>query len=116
MEAVPKIYLSDLVVLVDDGGEESFYLVVEVNEPRGEVAKVKKSTMEICRMLDANLLAKRGRWEFIEITDVLLMRNALNRLAAVVSMDVSTATLRLARAGGSEPRLEPVPRRRSVVD
>lgn len=112
---VPRTYILDLDVLVDDGGDESLYLVVESKDCSGEEAKVDENTHGDLQVLGANLLAKDGRWAYTKITDVHSMEDRLKQLAAVASMDAFASARRLALAGGSEPRLEPIPRRRSAI-
>ena len=115
MGAVPRIYLPDFVVLVDDGEEDPLNLVVEIKGYRGEDANVKKLTMENYWVPGLNRLTEYGRWAFTEITDVHSMEEVLNQMASAAPMDVSKVARRLALAGGSEPQLEPIPRRRSAV-
>ena len=116
MGAVSRIYLPDFIVRVDDGEEDPLNLVVEIKGYRGEDAIVKKTTMENYWVPGINRLAEYGRWDFTEITDVHSMKNVLDQLASAAPMDTSKAARRLALAGGSEPQLEPIPRRRSAVD
>ena len=116
MGAVPRIYLPDFIVRVDDGEEDPLNLVVEIKGYRGEDAIVKKTTMENYWVPGINRLAEYGRWDFTEITDVHSMENVLDQLASAAPMDTSKAARQLALAGGSEPQLEPIPRRRSAVD
>ena len=115
MGAVPRTYIPDFVVLVDDSGEGLLNLVVEIKGYRGEDANVKRNTMNTYWVPGVNRLTEYGRWAFTEITDVHSMEEVLNQLASAAPMDVSKVARRLALAGGSEPQLEPIPRRRSAV-
>ena len=83
---------------------------------QGEDAKIKKITMKHYRARGINRLAEYGRWVFTETTNAHSMENVSTELAAAAPMDASMAARQLALAGGSEPRLEHVPRRRSVVN
>ncbi len=116
MGAVPRIYIPDFVVLVEDGGEDPLNLVVEIKGYRGEDAKAKKITMENYWVPGINHLTEYGRWAFTEITDVYSMEDVLNQLASASPMEASKADRRLALVDGNEPQSEPIPRRRSEVD
>ena len=123
-----RTYLPDFIVLVDDGrGEDDLLrLVVEIKGFRREDAKEKKATMETYWVPGVNRLGAFGRWAFAEFTDVYTI---LDDFGAAVGAQVrahfddqidglledtrTEAATSLAAAGGSEPELEYVARRRS---
>ena len=117
-------YLPDFIVLVDDGrgDDDLLRLVVEIKGYRGEDAKDKKETMETYWVPGVNRLGSCGRWAFAEFTDVYEMQSDFEaRMEAGFNGMVRRFLPRseveaagwLARAGGSAPGLEHVPRRRS---
>jgi type III restriction enzyme len=65
-------YLSDFIVLVDDGhgDDDLLHLIVEIKGYRREDAKEKKSTMDIYWIPGVNNLKTYGRWAFAEFTEV----------------------------------------------
>ena len=120
-----RTYVPDFIVLVDDGRGEGdlLHLVVEIKGFRREDAKEKKATMETCWVPGVNRSGAYGRWAFAELTDVYLLQNDFDaRVQAQARFDDLTkgflqdareeAATWLAAAGGSEPQLEYVPRRR----
>ena len=123
-----RTYLPDFVVLVDDGhGEDDLLrLVVEIKGFRREDAKEKKATMETDWVPGVNRLGAFGRWAFAEFTDVYTIlddfRAAVGaqaraqfdeRIEGFLEDTRKKAATWLAAAGGSEPELEYVARRRS---
>ena len=123
-----RTYLPDFVVLIDDGHgpDDLLHLVVEIKGLRREDAKDKKQTMDTYWVPGVNRLGSYGRWAFAEFTDVYTI---LDDLGAAVGAQARKqfdeliegfvqdarhdAATRLAAAGGSEPQLEYVPRRRT---
>ena len=73
-------YIPDFIVLIDDGNDEPFHLIVEIKGYRGEDAKDKKATMENYWVPGVNNLGKYGRWAFAEFTDVFEIENAFNKM------------------------------------
>jgi len=65
-------YLTDVIVLVDDGyGEDDLlHLIVEIKGYRREDAKEKKAAMETYWVPGVNNLGTYGRWAFAEFTEV----------------------------------------------
>ena len=119
-----RTYVPDFIVRVDDGhgAEDPLNLVVEVKGYRREDAKVKKQTMESYWVPAVNRLGDFGRWAFVELKDVYTMRGDVDAaLEAVVSealaglVPAQSATEWLAEAGGSDPNIKDVPRRRSAL-
>ncbi len=112
--ATPRTYIPDFIVLVDDGPEGPLQLVVEIKGFRGEDAKAKKNTMETYWVPGVNRLRKYGRWRFLELTDVFAMEEKFNDTLDLLSKGDDSPFKQLAQAGGSEPALSPIPRRRSA--
>jgi type III restriction enzyme len=77
---VPRLYIPDFIVVVDDGrGEDDLLqLVCEVKGYRGEDAKEKKNTMETYWVPGINNTGKFGRWGFVEFRDPMVMENQLS--------------------------------------
>ena len=119
-----RTYIPDFIVLLNDGrGEDDLlHLVVEVKGYRGEDAKTKKQTMDACWVPAVNRLGDCGRWAFAELKDVYTMRTDFEAslsadfeglVAPLLSKEAAAADS-LAKAGGTVPDLEHVPRRRSA--
>ena len=68
--SVPRKYIPDFIVQVDDGLDDPLNLIVEIKGYRGEDAKEKKNTMEAYWLPGVNALGQYGRWAFAEFTDV----------------------------------------------
>jgi type III restriction enzyme len=83
MAGVPRRYIPDFIVVVDDGrGEDDLLqLVCEVKGYRGEDAKEKKNTMETYWVPGINNTAKFGRWGFVEFRDPMVMEAQLSAAA-----------------------------------
>ena len=121
-----RTYLPDFVVLVDDGEDDLLRLVVEIKGFRREDAKEKKATMETYWVPGVNRLGAFGRWAFAEFTDVYTILDDFGaavgaqaraqfdeRIEGFLEDTRKKAATWLAAAGGSEPELEYVARRRS---
>jgi len=109
-------YLPDFVVQLDDGhgDDDLLNLIVEIKGYRGEDAKEKKSTMDTYWIPGVNNLTEYGRWAFAEFTELYQIGADFGSVVEaefnkVVELEVAH---RLAQLGGSEPQLEPIPRRR----
>ena len=126
--AEPRIYRPDFILLIDDrkGPEGLLHLVVEIKGFRREDAKDKAATMKKYWIPGVNNLRTFGRWEFLELGATHEMEDGskartsihLQYLGAMRDLlrDVhATAASQLALAGGSQPDLAYVPRRRSEV-
>jgi type III restriction enzyme len=68
--SIPRIYIPDFILLVDDGHDDPLNLIVEIKGYRGEDAIEKKNTMEAYWLPGVNAAAEFGRWAFAEFTDV----------------------------------------------
>ena len=80
MGAIPRRYLPDFIVRVDDGRPDLLNLVVEVKGYRGEDAKEKANTMRAYWVPGVNNLGTFGRWAFAEFTAVYEMDRTFGEL------------------------------------
>jgi type III restriction enzyme len=78
--AVPRKYLPDFVLRVDDGGPEPLNLIVETKGYRKGDAQLKAETMRTLWVPGVNNLGQYGRWAFAEFTDVFEISAAFDRL------------------------------------
>ena len=121
-------YLPDFIVLLEDGRgrDDLLHLVIEVKGYRGEDAKDKQEAMETCRVPGVNRLGTYGRWRFVELRDVYTMREEIEirgllhdeferRTGGFLQAARAEAARSLIAAGGSEPDLEHVSRRKSPM-
>ena len=119
-----RVYVPDFIVLIDDGYgvDDPLHLVVEVKGYRHENVRLKSETMRSQWLPGVNNSGVFGRWDFAEFSDVYAMENDLTTKIETEFGSVVDAHLRkrgaeaagwLAAAGGSEPDMEYIPRRRS---
>ena len=135
--STPRTYIPDFIVQVDDGQDDPLNLIVEIKGYRGEDAREKKNTMEAYWLPGVNALGQYGRWAFAEFTAVFDIEDNLHQLIdscrnrdneesdgdkrsgryeyAEVERQQTAAASWLADAGGSEPQIEDIPRRRSEL-
>jgi type III restriction enzyme len=73
--SIPRKYIPDFIIQVDDGHADPLNLVVEIKGYRGEDAKEKKATMETYWVPGVNRLGTYGRWAFLELKDVYLIQD-----------------------------------------
>ena len=117
-------YRPDFIVRIDDGKgvKDPLNLIVEIKGYRREDAKEKKSTMDTYWVPGVNNLKSQGRWAFAEFTEVYQMQHDFEAkvegefnkmIESVRRQSEIPGALRLATAGGTEPSIEPIPRRRS---
>ena len=122
--SVARVYIPDFIVLVDDGNGpgDPLHLVVEIKGYRHENVKLKSETIRIQWLVGVNNLGNFGRWEFAELSDVYAMESDLTekikaKFGEIVDNQVRESEAESARwlaaAGGSEPGMEYIPRRRS---
>ena len=78
--AVPRKYLPDFVLRIDDGGPESLNLIVETKGYRKGDAQLKAETMRTLWVPGVNNLGQYGRWAFAEFTDVFEISAGFDRL------------------------------------
>ena len=119
-----RVYVPDFIVMIDDGKgpDDPLHLVVEIKGRRDESVKLKSETMRNQWLVGVNNLGSFGRWEFAEMPDIYEMEDDLTEkinanFAEIVDNHVrnngAEAARWLAKAGGSEPDLEYIPRRQS---
>ena len=65
-----RIYLPDLIVLLENGTQEPLHLIVEIKGYRREDAKEKKATMDTYWIPGVNNLGQYGRWAFADFTEI----------------------------------------------
>ena len=78
--SIPRRYIPDFILLVDDRHEDPLHLIVEIKGYRGEDAKEKKNTMEAYWLPGVNALGDYGRWAFAEFTDVFDIEPGLRQV------------------------------------
>ncbi len=78
--SIPRKYIPDFIVQVDDGREDPLNLVVEIKGYRGEDAKEKANTMRAYWVPGVNNLGKYGRWAFAEFTAVFEIEAEFGKL------------------------------------
>jgi type III restriction enzyme len=78
--AIPRKYLPDFILKVDDGGPDPLNLIVETKGYRKGDAQLKAETMRTLWVPGVNNLGSYGRWAFAEFTDVFEMQAAFDRL------------------------------------
>jgi type III restriction enzyme len=78
--ALPRKYIPDFIVQVDDGHADLLNLVLETKGYRGGNAQLKAETMRTMWVPGVNNLGTFGRWHFEEFTDVFEIEAALRRM------------------------------------
>ena len=78
--AVPRRYVPDFIVRIDDGGAEPLNLILETKGYRGADAQLKAETMKKLWVPGVNNLGTMGRWAFAEFTDVFEIQTAFDAL------------------------------------
>ena len=80
--SVPRNYIPDFIVQIDDGNgpEDPLNLIVEVKGYRNENVKLKSETTKVRWIPGVNNLGTYGRWAFEEFGDVFEFGNGLNDL------------------------------------
>ena len=80
--SIPRKYIPDFIVQVDDGREDPLNLIVEIKGYRGEDVREKNNAMEAYWLPGVNALGQYGRWAFAELTDVYDIESGLQALIA----------------------------------
>lgn len=82
--SVPRRYLPDFIIQVDDGHgpDDPLNLIVEVKGFRGLDAQIKAQTMETMWVPGVNNLKTYGRWAFKELRDAFAMEEEYEKLIA----------------------------------
>ena len=110
-------YVPDFILRINDGGEAPLNLVVEIKGFRGQDAKDKADTMRALWVPGVNATQEFGRWAFAEFKDIKTMEEDYHRWIAENAVSPAVrAAHSLILAGGSEPDLEYIPRRRSPIE
>lgn len=78
--SIPKKYLPDFIVQIDDGEEEPLNLVIETKGYRGLDAQLKAETMQNLWVPGVNNLGSWGRWGFAELRDVFEIEKAFGKI------------------------------------
>jgi type III restriction enzyme len=78
--AIPKKYLPDFIVQIDDGKGDPLNLVLETKGYRGLVAQLKAETMQNLWGPGVNNLGTYGRWAFAEFRDVYEIEQAFAKI------------------------------------
>jgi type III restriction enzyme len=78
--AIPRKYVPDFIVKLDDGGEEPLNLVVETKGFRGHDAQLKAETMRRFWVPGVNNLGTHGRWDFAEFQDGAVFQSEFDAL------------------------------------
>ena len=121
----PRVYRPDFILLLDDGkGEDDLLrVIVEIKGFRRQNAKAKAETMRNCWIPGVNALGSFGRWAFLELggthkmddgpdARISLQIQYLEAMRVLLRDVHAAAAARLALAGGSQPDIEYIPRRR----
>jgi type III restriction enzyme len=79
-KGIPRTYIPDFIVQIDDGRLDPLNLVVEIKGLRGEDAKDKANTIRTYWIPAINNLGTFGRWAFAEFTTVFEIEDEFNTL------------------------------------
>jgi type III restriction enzyme len=82
--AIPRKYLPDFILRIDDGGPEPLNLIVETKGYRKGDAQLKAETMRTLWVPGVNNLGTYGRWAFAEFTDVFEIEARFRKLIAEI--------------------------------
>ena len=110
-----RIYVPDFIIRTDDGYglDDPLNLIAEVKGYRQEDAIAKATTMKSYWIPGVNNLGHYGRWAFHEFKSADDMLEEFDEV--IKRGEPAAAARRLAEAGGSQPDMEYIPRRRSEV-
>ena len=78
--AVPRRYVPDFIVRLDDGGEDPLNLILETKGFRGLDAQLKAETMKARWVPGVNNLGGWGRWAFAELRDPYAIQDELGAI------------------------------------
>lgn len=87
---VPRKYIPDFIIRIDDGQSEPLNLILETKGFRGVNAQLKAETMKVQWVPGVNNLGTFGRWAFEEFRDVYAIQETFDRL--VEDLRAQTAT------------------------
>jgi type III restriction enzyme len=91
MGGVPRRYIPDFIVKIDDGHADPLHLIIEIKGYRGEDAKEKANTMKAYWVPGVNNLGSYGRWAFAEFTAVYKIREEFAALVASLAPALAPA-------------------------
>lgn len=89
--AVPRKYVPDFIVRLDDGQDEPLNLILETKGFRGLDAQLKAETMKTLWVPGVNNLGAYGRWAFAEFTDAFEIQDAFDRLVDKLATSMQAA-------------------------
>jgi type III restriction enzyme len=78
--AVPRKYVPDFIIQLDDGREDPLNLVLETKGFRGLDAQLKAETMKTQWVPGVNNLGGYGRWEFAELREAFEFQESFDAL------------------------------------
>jgi len=78
--AVPRKYIPDFIVQLDNGSDEPLNLILETKGYRGGDAQLKAETMRTLWVPGVNNLGTFGHWTFAEFVDVFQIESAFASL------------------------------------
>ncbi|MBX3055474.1 MAG: restriction endonuclease, partial [Anaerolineae bacterium] len=79
-KGIPRRYVPDFIVQLDDGRADPLNLIVEIKGLRGEDVKDKHNTISTYWLPGVNNLQSYGRWAFAEFTAVFEIESEFNHL------------------------------------
>ena len=82
--AIPRRYVPDFIVRIDDGRglDDPLHLVVEIKGQKDATTQIKAETMRTQWVPGVNNLKAFGRWAFVEFSDVFAIEEDYKRLIA----------------------------------
>jgi len=84
-KGIPRAYIPDFIVQIDDGRPDLLNLVVEIKGLRGEDAKDKATTIRTYWIPGVNNLGTFGHWAFAEFTAVFEIEAEFDKLIKSLS-------------------------------
>jgi type III restriction enzyme len=78
--AIPRRYVPDFLVRLDDGQDDPLTLILETKGYRGGDAQLKAETMRTLWVPGVNNIGGFGRWAFEEFRDVFAIEESFGRL------------------------------------
>ncbi len=79
-KGMPRKYIPDFIVQIDNGRSAPLNLIVEIKGLRGEDVKDKHNTISTYWVPGVNNLGDYGRWAFVEFTAVFEIESEFNKL------------------------------------
>ena len=109
-------YVPDFLVKLRNGNAGHLNLIVEINSVRKEADKAKSRTMNVNWIPAINFCKKYGRWDFVELDSARKLTEEFEqRIYGILSDAEEPGKAGIIRAGGSQPDIEDIPRRRSTL-